>query len=109
LRRDVESLLAHANTNDSFLATPEAQSPAQLAALRQHPWLTAAGTILGTASKLKLWQINPPRLRREIGEHSAPMLAVAFSLDGKQIVCGGQDRSVRVYTRRRSLWGWPLD
>jgi WD40 repeat protein/serine/threonine protein kinase len=39
---------------------------------------------------------------------SAPVLSVAFSPDGHQVVAGGHDKSVRVYTRRRTLWGWPI-
>jgi WD40 repeat protein len=40
---------------------------------------------------------------------SAPVLSVAFSPDGHQVVAGGHDKSVRVYTRRRTLWGWPIE
>jgi WD40 repeat protein len=37
------------------------------------------------------------------------VLSIAFSPDGKQIVSGERDHSVRLYTRRRALWGWRLD
>jgi len=39
---------------------------------------------------------------------SSPILSVAFSPDGCRVVAGGHDNSVRVYTRRRSLWGMKL-
>ena len=44
-----------------------------------------------------------------IGTRTAPVLSVAFSPDGKQLASGEQDKSVRVYTRRRTLWGYRLD
>jgi WD40 repeat protein len=56
-----------------------------------------------------LWDVASRRLVTRVGLHTAPMLAVAFSPDGKQLLSGGQDRSVRLYTRRRSLWGWRWD
>jgi WD40 repeat protein len=64
---------------------------------------------VGDDNKLKLWDAGTRKLAQEIGAHTAPILAVAFARDGQQIVTGEHDRSVRVYTRRRSLWGWPLD
>ena len=41
--------------------------------------------------------------------HMAAVRRAVFSPDGKQIVSGGHDHSVRLYTRHRSVWGWPLD
>jgi eukaryotic-like serine/threonine-protein kinase len=41
--------------------------------------------------------------------HTAPVYAVAFSPDGRQLLSGEHDHSVRLYTRRRTLWGWRLD
>lgn len=40
---------------------------------------------------------------------SAPILSVDYSPNGYQVVAGGHDKSVRVYTRQRSLWGKKLD
>ncbi len=59
--------------------------------------------------KVKLWDVRARKLEQEIGTHTAPVLAVAFSRDSRQIVIGEHDRSVRVYTRHNTLWGWPLD
>ncbi len=44
-----------------------------------------------------------------IGTHTSPVLSIAFSPDGKQIVSGERDHSVRLYTRHRMLWGWRWD
>ncbi|MCA1629880.1 MAG: WD40 domain-containing protein [Acidobacteria bacterium] len=49
------------------------------------------------------------RLVARVGTHNAPVRSVAFSPDGRRIVTGGADKSVRVYTRRRTLWGYSLD
>lgn len=64
---------------------------------------------VGDDQKLKLWDVRARRLIAEISTHTAPTLAVAFAPDGNRIVTGEHDRTVRVYTRRRALWGWQLD
>jgi WD40 repeat protein len=56
-----------------------------------------------------LWDADRRKLITRIGTHTSPVLSVAFSSDGKQIVSGERDHSVRLYTRRRVLWGWRLD
>ncbi|MGH9755213.1 MAG: protein kinase family protein, partial [Blastocatellia bacterium] len=56
-----------------------------------------------------LWDVGRRKLITRIGMHASPVLAVAFSPDGKQIVSGERDHSVRLYTRRRALWGFQLD
>jgi WD40 repeat protein len=56
-----------------------------------------------------LWDVGGRKLITRIGTHASPVLAVAFSPDGKQIVSGERDHSVRLYTRRRALWGFQLD
>jgi WD40 repeat protein len=58
-----------------------------------------------------LWDADRRKLITRIGTHTSPVLSVAFSSDGKQIVSGERERdhSVRLYTRRRVLWGWRLD
>jgi WD40 repeat protein len=56
-----------------------------------------------------LCDVGGRKLITRIGTHTSPVLAVAFSPDGKQIVSGERDHSVRLYTRRRALWGWRLD
>ena len=58
---------------------------------------------------IALWDVRRRRLITHVGTHTAPVLSVTFSPDGRQIVAGDQDRAIRVYTRRRVLWGYPLD
>ena len=62
----------------------------------------------GDDKMISLWDIEDRRLISHIGIHTAPVLSVAFSTDGKQLACGEQE-SVRVFTRRRGLWGFRLD
>jgi WD40 repeat protein len=64
---------------------------------------------VGDDNQLKLWNIGSHRLAQEIGTHTAPTLSVAFSPNGQRIVTGEHDKSVRVYTRHRTLWGWRLN
>jgi WD40 repeat protein len=64
----------------------------------------------GDDKTLLLWDAGGDGgLRAQVGTHAAPVLAVAFSLDGKRLAAGGHDNSVRLYTRRRTLWGRRLD
>ncbi|MGH9766268.1 MAG: WD40 repeat domain-containing protein, partial [Blastocatellia bacterium] len=70
------------------------------------------GSRLATASDdrtICLWDVGGRKLITRIGTHTSPVLSVAFSPDGKQIISGEHDHSVRLYTRRRALWGWRLD
>jgi WD40 repeat protein/serine/threonine protein kinase len=46
---------------------------------------------------------------KRVALHTAPVLAIGFSPDGKQLIAGDQDRSVWLYTRNRTLWGWRLN
>lgn len=63
----------------------------------------------GDDQNIALWGVNARRLVTKIGTHAQPVLAVAFSPDGKRIASGEHDASVRVYSRHRTLWGWPLN
>jgi WD40 repeat protein len=63
----------------------------------------------GDDKTICLWDADRRKLITRIGTHTSPVLSVAFSPDGKQIVSGERDHSVRLYTRRRALWGWRLD
>jgi WD40 repeat protein len=63
----------------------------------------------GDDKTICLWDAGRRKLITRIGTHTSPVLSVAFSPDGKQIVSGERDHSVRLYTRRRALWGWRLD
>jgi WD40 repeat protein len=63
----------------------------------------------GDDKTICLWDADGRKLITRIGTHTSPVLSVAFSPDGKQIVSGERDHSVRLYTRRRALWGWRLD
>lgn len=62
----------------------------------------------GDDRTIKLWDVNGRRLVQEIGAHTAPVLAIAFSPDG-QLVSGENDKSIWLYQRHRSLWGYRWD
>ena len=63
----------------------------------------------GDDQMICLWNVAGRKLITRIGTHTSPVLSIAFSPDGKQLISGEHDHSVRLYTRRRALWGWPLD
>ena len=63
----------------------------------------------GDDKLIALWDVGSRKLITKIGLYTAPVYAVAFSPDGKKLVSGGHDHSVRLYTRQRTLWGWPWD
>ncbi len=70
------------------------------------------GLILAAASDnetLSLWDLTRRQHISNVGQHILPVLAVGFAPDGRRLVTGEQDSSVRIYTRQRSLWGWRLD
>lgn len=56
-----------------------------------------------------LWDVGRRKLLQRIGTHATPVYAIAFSPDGRQIASGEHDRSVRLYSRLRTLWGRRLD
>ncbi|HET9710524.1 MAG TPA: hypothetical protein VFP64_01535, partial [Pyrinomonadaceae bacterium] len=58
---------------------------------------------------IALWDVSSRKLITRIGLHTAPVYTVAFSPDGGRLIAGGHDRSVRLYTLHRSLWGFRLD
>jgi WD40 repeat protein len=60
----------------------------------------------GDDKTIALWNVANRSLITRIGLHTSPVYAVAFSPDGRQIISGAHDHSVRLYTRRKSLWGW---
>ena len=63
----------------------------------------------GDDKMIALWDLKGRELITRIGTHTSPVYAIAFSPDGKQLISGEHDRSVRQYTRHRSLWGVRLD
>jgi WD40 repeat protein len=63
----------------------------------------------GDDNTIRIWDVNGGGLVREIGTHTKPVLSVAYSPDGKRIVSGEHDASVRLYTRHHLLWGYRLD
>jgi WD40 repeat protein len=63
----------------------------------------------GEDQTVALWNVNRRALITNIGASASPVYVIAFSPDGKQLVAGEHDKAVRVYARRRALWGWRLD
>ena len=63
----------------------------------------------GDDKMVALWDVDRRKLVTTIGTHTSPIYALAFSPDGQRLITGEHDRSVRQYTRRRSLWGFSLD
>ena len=63
----------------------------------------------GDDKMVALWDVSSRKLVTTIGTHTAPIYALAFAPDGKRLFTGEHDRSVRQYTRRRSLWGLALE
>ena len=63
----------------------------------------------GDDKMVALWDVNSRKLLTTIGTHTSPIYALAFSPDGQQLLTGEHDRSVRRYTRRRTLWGFIIE
>ena len=63
----------------------------------------------GDDKMVALWDVGRRKLLTTIGTHTSPIYALAFSPDGRRLMTGEHDRSVRRYTRRRTLWGFSLD
>ena len=63
----------------------------------------------GDDNMVALWDVNRRKLVTTIGTHTSPIYALAFAPDGRRLMTGEHDRSVRQYTRRRSLWGFSLN
>ena len=63
----------------------------------------------GDDKMVALWDVNRRKLLTTIGTHTSPIYALAFSTDGRRLVTGEHDRSVRQYTRHRTLWGFSLE
>jgi WD40 repeat protein len=62
----------------------------------------------GDDKMIALWDVGRRKLVTTIGTHTSPIYAIAFSPDGQRLISGEHDRSVRVYTRHRELWGFRL-
>jgi WD40 repeat protein len=60
----------------------------------------------GDDKMVALWNVSRRKLVTTIGTHTSPIYALAFSSDGKRLITGEHDRSVRQYTRQRTLWGF---
>jgi len=63
----------------------------------------------GDDKMVALWDVSRRKLVTTIGTHTSPIYALAFSPDGKRLITGEHDRSVRQYTRQRTLWGLQLE
>jgi WD40 repeat protein len=63
----------------------------------------------GDDKMVALWDVNRRKLVTTIGTHTSPIYALAFSPDGSRLITGEHDRSVRQYTKRRTLWGYTIN
>ncbi len=63
---------------------------------------------VGDDGMIAVWSVQRRTLDRVLGTHTAPVLAIDVSPDGNRIVTGEHDQSVRLFTRRRKLWGTEL-
>lgn len=63
----------------------------------------------GDDKVVALWDVDRRKLLTTIGTHTSPIYALAFSPDGRRLITGEHDRSVRQYTRHRTLWGFSLE
>ena len=63
----------------------------------------------GDDKMVALWDVSRRKLVTTIGTHTSPIYALAFSPDGQQLLTGEHDRSVRRYTKRRTLWGFTIN
>jgi WD40 repeat protein len=63
----------------------------------------------GDDKMVALWDVSRRKLLTTIGTHTSPIYGLAFSSDGKRLFTGEHDRSVRQYTRHRTLWGFSLN
>lgn len=63
----------------------------------------------GDDQMVYLWNVEDRSLITRIGTHNSSVLTVAFSPDGQRLVSGEHDKTVRVFTRHRTLWGRRLN
>lgn len=63
----------------------------------------------GDDKMVAFWDVDRRKLVTTIGTHTSPIYGLALSPDGKRLFTAEHDRSVRQYTRHRSLWGFWLD
>jgi WD40 repeat protein len=63
----------------------------------------------GDDKMIALWDVSSGKLITRVGMHTSPVYAIAFSPDGRKLISGEHDRTVRMYTRHRTLWGFSLD
>ncbi|MEH2015714.1 MAG: hypothetical protein V7K65_30430 [Nostoc sp.] len=48
-------------------------------------------------STVKVWQLNTGELIHTFNGHSAEVYAIAFSADGKTLVSGGRDKTIKIW------------
>ncbi|QDU80468.1 WD domain, G-beta repeat [Polystyrenella longa] len=51
----------------------------------------------GADRKLRLWNVNPPKLNKEFDGHRAGILSVCFSPDGQYALSGSADKTLRLW------------
>ncbi|HMV51939.1 MAG TPA: hypothetical protein PKD31_29620, partial [Blastocatellia bacterium] len=103
--------------NDGEIALWQVEPFEKIGVLKRHTSgiellaFTPDGRTLASAGddeSVGLWDVARRRFIGNIGRHTLPVLSVGVAPDGR-LVTGEQDQTVRIYTRRRSLWGWRLD
>ena len=92
--------LERGSTLCNIEAYPNAATPIPLLCGMFHP----DGVILATgteSSELKIWDIREQTNVANCGEHTGPVVSVAFSENGFILATGSQDGNVRVWDLRK--------
>ena len=109
-------------STDGTVSLWEAEPLRRIAVIGKHEGqinsiaFSPAGRFVATAgvnSRIEFWDVSWRRYFRSrpqtLSERTSNIFSIAFSSDGKYLVSGERDKSVRLFTRYRTMWGTRLD